>query len=341
MFIRALIFLVGALTLPVRADFEEQHARDEVAGRSDIYLHMHRYADLNQLAEQYRVTGARSPSGAPLLAYFYRGVSLYGGGMAVGPNGRPDDTKWKTVMNAVKEWTQKAPSPAAFISVARLYIDWGGQHRGEGLGREVNPAEWAPFFDKIHAARLVLEQSKVQASIDPEWYRMMLRIAKLEGWKPDEREALYKEALTRFPHYEELYFEMADAEQPKWGGSWAKFDAVARLAARKNKPAEGSALLARVYVMTEPGCGCSILDESTVRWSQLKDGFASLVHLYPTQWNISGFAYFACMAKDRQTTKALMEQLREYSADTWNNRNDYHQRCMTWAFGGGKAPDNT
>jgi hypothetical protein len=37
------------------------------------------------------------------------------------------------------------------------------------------------------------------------------------------------------------------------------------------------------------------------------------------------------MAADKPTTQALISRLHEFSADTWDNRIDFHDRCVKWA----------
>jgi hypothetical protein len=75
-----------------------------------------------------------------------------------------------------------------------------------------------------------------------------------------------------------------------------------------------------------------MLGDSAVQWQTLKGGFADLIARYPSQWNISGYAYFACMAADKPTTQALISRLHEFSANTWDNRIDFHDRCVKWAL---------
>jgi hypothetical protein len=272
---------LALLTLPAwsnSVNFEEQRFQNMASVNSDIALYRRDYVGLNESALRYRAPSERTPSGVPLLAFYYRGVLMYAHGHAQDADGKPIDAKWAKVIGDVTDWAAKAPSPAANIALARLYIEWGAEHRGTDLARNVDKNEWPIFFEKLEKARVVLERTKSGSSLDPEWYRAMLIISNNQDWNMKNRNALYQEALGKFPYYLENYYEISAAMEPKWGGSWQAYDAFAKFAVTKTQKQEGSSYYARLYWKTETQCGCSILDESLVRWPILKASFADLVN---------------------------------------------------------------
>jgi hypothetical protein len=327
------LLCLAAWAAPAKADFDEQMSRQSAEASSNVALHTRDYHGLNLFADRYRVSGGQTPSGAPLLAFYYRGIVQYAQTVANAPDGTPDDAKWQDVIAEIREWSKKAPSPASYIALARLYAEWGWEQRGSSLAKDVSPAQWTAFREKLHMAHQILDTYKDTASVDPEWYRTMILVSRGEQWDAAAQSALYHEALTRFPDYVENYYEIAESQQPKWYGSWEQFDALARLAASNTARTQGSSRYAMVYWKIGPDCDCSDSSNVAAHWPALKASFDDLVHRYPTQWNVSGFAYFACRARDRATARAQLAKLREYDPEAWDFLSDFHGQCVHWASG--------
>jgi hypothetical protein len=52
---------------------------------------------------------------------------------------------------------------------------------------------------------------------------------------------------------------------------------------------------------------------------------------YPDQWNINNFAYFSCLAGDKNKTRLLITQIQnEPILEVWGGINFYYQ-CKFWA----------
>jgi hypothetical protein len=79
-------------------------------------------------------------------------------------------------------------------------------------------------------------------------------------------------------------------------------------------------------------CGCAS-PEVTPDWQKLKPALGDLLAGYPVQWNYHGYARLACLAKDRQATKAVMAKIEYPLADAWFGDNDHYGRCKAWAQG--------
>jgi len=304
----------------------EQSARATAIYQAASLLHDKQFEELNAMAERYRTGGETTPSGEPLLEFFYEGLKSYALQQISTMPDKSVDAQWGAMTDVIKEWIRKAPSPA-HIALAKFYNNWAGAIRGDGYAKEVAPAAWAPFFAKLAEAHKVLDASKQIASVDPEWYRAMIVLARQEKTDPEAVAALFKEALERHQHYGRLYLGMAESMQPKWGGSWKLMDSFARYAVTNTAD---KSLYARIYVDSE-GCGCELVQDSNVDWKLLKASFTELVKGHPTQWNISAFAYFACMAKDKTEARAQLLQMTEFDAATWENQTEYYAQCRKWA----------
>ena len=67
----------------------------------------------------------------------------------------------------------------------------------------------------------------------------------------------------------------------------------------------------------------------------MKTGINDVLKLYPDQWNINNFAFFACMAQDRPMTKALIDKIQTPIKAAWQYEDsvypDYFAHCTDWA----------
>ncbi len=293
-------------------------------------MRSHKFAELNNLAEQSQ--SKTTPSGDPLLPFFYQGLEDYARMEAPALSIHPNDARWQAMVDMAQDWIKQAPSPAARIFLGKMYFDWAIAYRGENLASDVPKQNWAPFSEKLKLARRAFETNKADGDIDPEWYRTMILIATLEQWPDQVRSRLYQQALTKYPDYQYIYFEIGVGLQPQWGGDWKAFDHFARYAIEKTKSTEGSSLYARMYWNIQGTCGCSVPKDTAVDWHILKESFRDLVQRHPSQWNTSAAAYFACMANDKEETKFWLQRITEFSLDTWESRTDYYAQCRNWAL---------
>jgi hypothetical protein len=219
---------------------------------------------------------------------------------------------WQTELDKIAQWRKELPDAyGPDLVEAILWRAWAWQARGEGSAATVTPEGWELFTAKISRANEVLEHSKNRASRSPLWYQLRLGIARDAGWDHERYRALLDEATQQFPWYLPLYFSAANYLSPKWGGSYAAVDALARRTTRVPLGADYS-LYARVYwhLTTDEPIEFELFRDSPASWSLMKAGFEALMKRFPkSKWNLNLYAYLACTANDGSTYGVLRARI--------------------------------
>jgi hypothetical protein len=68
-------------------------------------------------------------------------------------------------------------------------------------------------------------------------------------------------------------------------------------------------------------------NETYVDWDRMKKGLDNIILKYPSDWNITHYAYLACRAKDQVKTAELFKNIPDYVRENWprpvNDENYY------------------
>ena len=205
-------------------------------------------------------------------------------------------------------------------------------YRGKGYAYKVRKEDWKPFHEKIEEAKSYLTKYVRFKKIDPRWYEQMITIAKAEGWEVDKFYALLDEALTVDPQFYEIYFRAINFLQPRWHGSAEEIEKFATYATKKSQAYEGQGMYARIYwYVSQAEYGHKLFTKSKARWYQMKMGINDVIARYPDQWNVNNFSVFACLAKDKEMTKELMNMIKGRPIiSVWKNGN-FYDSCFDWA----------
>lgn len=283
-----------------------------------------RYAQIETMGKRYRRTGARTSSGLWKSGMLYNGISGFAKELI------EDDARFQILLRHHDQWIEAFPqSPMPYIARVRSIIARAFAVRGGGYASTVDPAAWPIFHQLVEQARQELERSKIIATEDPQWYGEMLNIGKLQNWPRDAFGALADEAVTRYPSYYPIYFEMTTYFLPKWHGDIQQLDLFAKAAMKRVPPEDASAIYARIYWMaSQSQFDLGVFSSSAVDWRQMMSGMEAVLSRYPDQWNINNFAMFACAAGDGKTTAAMMSRIEGPPImDAWRSRNTY-EACL-------------
>jgi hypothetical protein len=306
---------------------DELSERQEMKSQVTNLFFAEDFKTLETVAAEFRTQRTRSPSGVWRLTTFYYAFNT------VLPIENKDEIFWDRAKAISDRWVRQFPeSPTSHVVrgiVLKLYA-W--KFRGGGYASTVSADSWPVFFSKLAEAREYLQRTKEFGSTDPQWYDVMADIAVAEGWESAEFEKLLEEGLTREPLYYQLYFTAVNYFTPKWGGDPTKIEAFANAAVKRTQKEEGSSLYARIYwVASQIQYGAGLFSGSDVVWDQMKHGIHDVLARYPDQWNINNFAYFACLARDRDETRRLMQMMADYPImAAWRNPETF-SRCMAFA----------
>ncbi len=327
---RGIFVLVALLSIsqPALAEENEQAIRDGIEHRATALLAGRQFDTLNRLAEQYRISGERTPSGIWKLSLFYAGLRMPPSG------GSATDAQWQGAFNNALDWVRKAPSPAASIALANLHIGYAWKIRGTGTRQTVPRGAWQPFFAQLRQADEILGASKTKASVDPQWYAEMIELAREEQWQKPAVKAIFLEGMKRGRYYNDVDNQIMQRLEPLWSGSAREMEGFANYAADQTRDRLGEEMYTWVYWHISNGCGCVVLGDTLADWGKMKAGFQDILKRYPSQWNVNGFAAFACRAGDRATLRSLMQRLTTPQLAQWRQNATYYNRCRAWAFRG-------
>lgn len=305
--------------------FQQQKKKVEAQGEVNKQELQKYHKELDFLATNYRTTAERTPSGLWKLGVFYD---------AFGTNA-PKEAKqyWDSYTANIEDWIHKFPSsPAPRIALAETLIKRAWAYRGTLPARHVQAKDMEAFKYYISQARNYLQQTKKLSSQDPHWYVVMSVVAMAENWELVEFLNLMEEGTSRYPYYYDIYFSGMNYLLPRWNGSFEKMESFANAAVEKTKAKEKMGLYARVYWSAVGVYGHKLFEESAVVWDKMRQGMFDVLDQYPDQWNINNFAYFACMAKDKATTKTLIEKVSVPIGNVWQGK-EVFEVCKNWANG--------
>jgi len=303
---------------------KKKEIQDQQQSQQEELKSYHKELDL--LADKYRKFEERTSSGVWKLSEFY---SAFGPGVDA-----RDTQQWDAYIANLEDWIQENPaSPTPRIALAWTLIKRAWAHRTTLPARHVKPDAWKAYEYYVSQAKNYLLQNKAVTSQDPHWYDVMATVAMAEGWPLEQYLELISEGTTRYPYYYGIYFAGANYLLPRWHGSFEKLDAFANAAVERTKEKDKNGLYARVYWSASGTIKKHrLFAESAVNWEKMRQGIFDILEQYPDQWNINNFAYFACLAKDKETTKKLSGMVTAPIPGVWE-ASEVFDACKNWADG--------
>jgi len=284
------------------------------------------YDKLTYIARDYLYNQKRTASGKWKLDLFYRGI-----GKTV------KNTEFNILENIALDWIKKYPkSEASYISYAKILIQKAWHSRGSGLAQYTSPAQWKNLKKYIKKAKNVLLKHKKAISNDPEWYVLMFDIARGENWDKKSFFTLVDEAIDNHPYYNPIYYATLFNMQPLWGNfSKEEIEKVAQKILSKTKSKSKYAMfywVASQYIFRK-----NLFASSDVNWTIMSQGIDEILDKFPAQWNINHFAYYSCLAGDKEKTKSLLVKIIDRpNKYPWIYGIGTYKKCLEWA----NSPDN-
>ena len=282
---------IEAVGEPADEIAEQNVINDEVKsaiGRNDVEA-------LSRMADRFRRDRARTVSGVWKLSIFHSRVLA-----ELGPRkGQCDDRS----AGFFRDWMSKSPEDAAPVVARAAVIEAQAWCiRGGGYAPSVSGAALAGFKAKVGEARALLNERKVQASVDPHYYAVMVRIAIDTATEKAAFRQMLDEATVREPNYHYLYYEAYRYFQPQWFGSTAEIEELARYAAARTTGDDRAGIYARYYWFVLD-CDCGDMAQS-IDWPTMKQSMRGVMARTPSAWNAANFARIACTMEDSQETQA-------------------------------------
>ena len=210
------------------------------------------------------------------------------------------------------QWATKHPRSAfAHVLHARVLVAHGWSYRGPNRAKDVPPAAMKQFHAYLRRALDYLQAHANVARTDSGAHAVMLGIGKELGWTPKQLEAIANDGLKRNPRDIELYALVVSALLPPSGGDEQALDRYIRLATAQTRKALGAGLYAELYTKAaKREYGHRLFSDTLANWPTMKKGFEDLLsHSPDTPALKNRFAYIACVAEDKTTLLALIDEL--------------------------------
>lgn len=318
----------------------------ELSQRSGLKLAVHRlylagdFAGLDRMAEDFRRTGERTPSGVWKLSVFYSAIYDLSDGLQ-----RHDGKGWDQLFARLDTWRGKFPGqPTAYVAEGIALHAYASAQRPRQIVREASTGSDETFAIALRKARDWMETNKAIASSDPQYYVVRADIARAIGEEPDQFMALIDEGLDKTPGYYQLYFAGFDYFAASGEGDTdaqaARMEAFANSAVLRGKQTEGDALYARLYWHAFNGFyGNDLFHKTRADWTRMRNGLKEVVAQYPDAWNVNHFAYLSCLAGDRDTTRQVIAGMGEPPVlKVWQARAVF-EGCRKWASANPAQPN--
>ena len=283
------------------------------------------YAELNKEPKRF-------PSGEPVLVAFQQGImdAMQRHGM--------DDAYWDALEQKLYKWRKAYPnSEVAHVMYGYQYL-MRARHvmSGNNFYERLFQNALATFGGGyLNNARDYLQKVKDLSNTNAIWPLAMLEIGNLQQAPRSEMEAWLSEAIKRGPYQWIVYFCGMREMMQTWKGPrfMDELEQHANRAVESTKELEGQALYALVYRELFLGDkSINLFSVTNADWPRMKQGFEDLNSRYPSQWNLNNFAFFACMAKDKDKTRALLKQIGNKTIyEVWNMVPATYYRCAEWA----------
>lgn len=282
------------------------------------------YDKLDQLSEQARAKDLALSDGQPLLTAVYAGVI----GCECG--NQLNDELWQVRKQRLDEWLKRKPdSVTARLAVAAFPVKYAWMARGGGYARTVSPQAWKLFAERMEEGRKSLAAVDARTRQDPGWYEMMLDVALSQGWPAERYDAIFFEAVEKYPYYTPFYFSRINFYSPQWYGSAQAEKRVIDDAVARTRSRWGEVLYARLNWSTSD---FNMFRSGRVDWPRMKAGFEQMIKEYPDPWNLHNFAKFSCYADDLKTLSTLLPRITpEPVVAAWQNDPEYYRRCTAAA----------
>lgn len=276
------------------------------------------YDSLSKMAEQLRRERSRTGSGVWKLSIFHSRILA-----ELGPRkGQCDDHS----AGFFRDWMSRSPKDAApIVARAAVLEAQAWCIRGGGYAPSVSGPALAGFKAKVSEARDLLAGRKVQASVDPHYYAVMVRIAIDTAAEKATFMQLLDEATAREPNYHYLYYQAYRYFQPQWYGSAAEIEELARYAAARATNDDRPGIYARFYWFVLD-CDCGDMEQS-IDWPTMKQSMRDVMARFPSAWNAANFARISCVMEDPRETRDWFASVKGDYSVAWRDLNEL-QRCQ-------------
>lgn len=291
------------------------------------------FAELDQAAETARSCKNREGGGVWTLFVFYEAVR----GPAAGTNATDRDRSER--LSLLQNWVAARPqSITARVALAELYRDYAWAERGYSYADQVTESGWKGYRTRVGQAYTTLVEAEKLSAKCPNWYFVMLEVARDQSWDKQKTHLLFERAVSFEPSYYHYYREYALNLLPRWSGEPGDTEAFAEESLRRIGGRQGAFIYLEIAAVLcclggdRPGNPLDIWGQPTLSWSKIQQGFAEMEEKYgATMLKLNRFAYLAVLYRDREVAKRILGRIGDnWDPGVWEKRESFDV-SRSWA----------
>jgi hypothetical protein len=301
-------------------DSTDVRATDEYSEAMAELLKQDSFDELDCIADSIRSSKARFPSGEWKLPGLYAGLDK--------PQQHGTQEDWANLIAHLERWVAAKPnSITARVALAKAYVWFAWDARGEGFSDTVSQSGWRLFGERMDKAKEILDAAASLPNKCPEWYAAMQQVAFGQGWDVAQETALLQRAIAFEPGYDGYYTAHAVFLLPKWHGDDGDAARFAEQSADRLGRKEGDALYFQIAasITSDP-------EFARMSWPRIQKGFAELEQERgPSLTNLNAFALMAAKANDSPVADDTFKRI----GDNWSEKvwisEKYFKSNKQWA----------
>ncbi|MBQ0945437.1 DUF4034 domain-containing protein [Ideonella sp. 4Y16] len=302
--LRALL-ATGLLSLAAMSHAQPTAPAVSVRDQAREALRFGDFAALERLYASAARPGARAPqTGTELVTQFWRGVE------SISDDDLPVSEGYFTQLDLLtQQWAQAHPQSAmAQLLHAQVLRQHAWYVRGTGTYETVSSTALPRFETLLKRSFEQLQRHETLLAQDSSWNLMVIQVGRGLGLGHARLMPIFDNGIARNPDHDELYVEMLTTMLPRWGGSVDIIERFIARAAQATRDTRGLEMYARLYSeLSDREVKQRLFSATRASWPSMKAGFEDRLSRHPHVDHRNAYAYFACMAQDRD---ALQEQLR-------------------------------
>ncbi|MGX5803689.1 DUF4034 domain-containing protein [Bradyrhizobium sp. Arg314] len=305
----------------------------QLGDQVQLQLAARNFEALESSYQQIRTGDGNFTGGIPRLYVFYRALALQ---PVEGYHWRDytfdvvPDAAFEQRRALLEAWRKAKPySNAPRVSLALLWRNYAWQARGHDEVDHTSRAQFQGFAERL------IKEAGVLYNVprtDPEVYETLLSLARDLGARRPQLDALYREAVAKYPGYLPIYVLRANVLQPKWYGAPGELKEYADSLLQEPGGDLGRMTYSLVAVQQfNVYAFAELFKKTELNWPDVKSGFELRERLYGfsnDDWNM--YLYLACAAGDRATAKEAAQHVGEWIPFIWQEKHWFDQD-VAWA----------
>jgi hypothetical protein len=293
-----------------------------------LLFEQERFRVLNDVAAGERNNKTRFAGGEWKLRAFYEALAAPAG------KGRGVVTDWNAYRERLNHWVGvETQSITAQVALAQGELLYAWQLRGPGAPGTIAPDRYDLFMTQLKQTETVLNQASDLQEKCPEWYNVMLQVARAKGWEQADLNALLERAAAFEPQYFYVYQQQALTLTTLWRGKEGDAEKFAEDQANRMGGKPGDILYFQIAESVMANPDLAKMPQHFV-WSRALVGYQGLVEQYgPSVARQNQIAFLAARFGDYLAADDLFTQIGDHwDKGTWGSQ-EYFDKVKAWARG--------